>query len=386
MALPELIANSPTPGSFVPITTLNAAVSTTPAANTQETWTFAGSPPSALSTAGQFRFVVDSEILLDITGATGTSRTVLRGQEGSTVATHANGASVYHDLTAAGLLAYLQSSPNALVSKTDNYTASAGQWVFMTVASKAVTLPTTPASGSSVSVTALATGVTVARGGSDTITGIDQTTANATTTATSLGVPFGGTITLVYSGATSTWYVSTSNVTIDASGQTVVSGLLYTDNGQIQARSTPGTGVILLAAQSSGANYIESAMSGGPGDLHLSGQGGTMTNLYLDATNTNVSGSAVVAGQINTTNGQIQARYGNGVVALAAQGSGANYIESSNTGASADLQITGVGGGTMSNLYLQASNVIIGGSIPTSDPHSAGHLWRSGNTLMISTG
>lgn len=115
MALPELTLNSPTPGTKAPITTLAVAVTTTPAALTVETWTLGGqnvvnvgSPfvaalPTGLTQPGQFRFQIDSEICLDITGSNAANRTVMRGVEGSTVATHAIGASVYHYMTAAAL-------------------------------------------------------------------------------------------------------------------------------------------------------------------------------------------------------------------------------------------------------------------------------------------
>lgn len=105
MALPELYMNSPVPGTQVPLTTLAAPVSTTPAALTVETWTFTAAPPAALAQAGQFRILVDSEICLDITGGGGTSRQIQRGVELQTgaITTHANGANVAHILTAAGL-------------------------------------------------------------------------------------------------------------------------------------------------------------------------------------------------------------------------------------------------------------------------------------------
>ena len=104
MALPELIANSPTPGSNVPITTLAAAITTTGAT----TITTAAAAPAALQAAGQFRIVVDSEIMLVTAGASGTTWTVTRGAETEgPAATHLNGAGVYHYLTAGAALALL---------------------------------------------------------------------------------------------------------------------------------------------------------------------------------------------------------------------------------------------------------------------------------------
>jgi hypothetical protein len=99
MALPELFANSPTPGQNVSLTTLNAAVTTTNAT----TITTLAAAPAVLQGAGQFRVIIDSEILIVTAGATGTSWTVVRGAEGSTAATHSNGTAVYHSLTADAL-------------------------------------------------------------------------------------------------------------------------------------------------------------------------------------------------------------------------------------------------------------------------------------------
>ncbi len=64
-------------------------------------------PVSLRAATGQFRVVVDSEILLIAASASGAPPwTVLqRGAEGSTAATHASGASVYHYLTAGALAA-----------------------------------------------------------------------------------------------------------------------------------------------------------------------------------------------------------------------------------------------------------------------------------------
>ncbi len=103
MSNPELIANSPTPGSVAAIATLASPVSTTPAPGTVETWTFNSAPPAALQAAGQYRFTVDSEICIDVTGGGGSSRQIQRGAEGSTVATHLSGTSIFHGLTAGAL-------------------------------------------------------------------------------------------------------------------------------------------------------------------------------------------------------------------------------------------------------------------------------------------
>jgi hypothetical protein len=92
----ELFANDLT-------TTLTVAVSTTPAANTQETWTVASSAGFGFGTAGQYRARVDSEIVMVTAAPSGTTLTVLRGQEGTLTATHANGATLSQVLTAAAI-------------------------------------------------------------------------------------------------------------------------------------------------------------------------------------------------------------------------------------------------------------------------------------------
>lgn len=99
MALPELFANSPTPGSTEALTTLSAAVTST----TATTITVAASAPSGLQASGQFRISLDSELLLVTGGASTTTWTVTRGVEGSTAATHSSGADVWNILTAGAL-------------------------------------------------------------------------------------------------------------------------------------------------------------------------------------------------------------------------------------------------------------------------------------------
>lgn len=84
-------------------TTLGAAIATTPAAGTQETWTLAATSmfPQA---AGQTRLIVDSEILIATTPpASGTTISVTRGQEGTTPAAHANGATITQIVSAGSL-------------------------------------------------------------------------------------------------------------------------------------------------------------------------------------------------------------------------------------------------------------------------------------------
>jgi hypothetical protein len=99
VALPELLANSPTPGASGAETTLAAAV-TDPAA---VSISVAAAARPVLQAAGQFRLEVDSEVMLVTGGSSTTTWTVVRGVEGTTAATHASGASVYHVWTAGAL-------------------------------------------------------------------------------------------------------------------------------------------------------------------------------------------------------------------------------------------------------------------------------------------
>jgi hypothetical protein len=99
MALPELLANSPTPGVSGAETALAAAV-TDPAAVSITT---AAPARPVLQALGQFRLEVDSEVMLVTGGSSTTTWTVVRGVEGTTAATHASGASVYHVWTAGAL-------------------------------------------------------------------------------------------------------------------------------------------------------------------------------------------------------------------------------------------------------------------------------------------
>lgn len=82
--------------------TLSAAITTTGA--TSCTVTSATGFPSS----GNFRMLVDSEIMI-VTAVAGSTFTITRGAEGTTAATHANGAAVTHVLTA-GALAAMQSA------------------------------------------------------------------------------------------------------------------------------------------------------------------------------------------------------------------------------------------------------------------------------------
>lgn len=73
-------------------TTLSAAITSTSAT------TLSVTSATAFPSGGNFRIIVDSEIML-VTGVSGTTFTVTRGIEGTTAATHSNGATLTHVLT-----------------------------------------------------------------------------------------------------------------------------------------------------------------------------------------------------------------------------------------------------------------------------------------------
>src|SRR5438045_5601408 len=115
MALPELIADSSTPGTVTAVGILNAEckigdieITTLQAA------------PVALQGAGQFRIVVDHEIMLVTGGATTTKWKVSRGasltdeSSAQTEAKHNSGTAVIHFLTSGGLKALLPLPPGTL--------------------------------------------------------------------------------------------------------------------------------------------------------------------------------------------------------------------------------------------------------------------------------
>lgn len=115
MAL-EAYANCPSPSSpSTAWTTLSAGIN-----NSVTALTVASA--SAFPSAGQFRIAIGDELLL-VTAVVGTTFTVSRGVEGSTAASHSSGATVFHVLTAAGLLR----SPGPLTTTGDvSYLASSG--------------------------------------------------------------------------------------------------------------------------------------------------------------------------------------------------------------------------------------------------------------------
>lgn len=100
MALPELLINSPTPGSREALTTLELELSES---GTEMTWV--ANVPVSLQKAGQFRVVIGSEIILCEAKAEATKKVKIleRGAEGSTKAIHTIGSKIFAVPTAEAL-------------------------------------------------------------------------------------------------------------------------------------------------------------------------------------------------------------------------------------------------------------------------------------------
>lgn len=134
-------------------------------------------------TQGQFRILIDSEIML-VTGVSGTTYTVTRGTEGTTAASHSNGVPVTHILTAAalnqitGLTAPVQGSTRTI---TTSYTVDSTSpdfeiWCNSPSAAINLTLPT-PTAGRTLRIRdiggqAETNNITLVRHGSESINGL----------------------------------------------------------------------------------------------------------------------------------------------------------------------------------------------------------------------
>lgn len=92
MSVKETLKNNPA-------TTLSAAITDTTGTSVSVT------DGSVFPSSGQFRIIVDSEIMLVTARATNTL-TVVRGSEGSTAATHSSGAAITQILTAGAMQRY----------------------------------------------------------------------------------------------------------------------------------------------------------------------------------------------------------------------------------------------------------------------------------------
>lgn len=75
--------------------------------NTSDPVTFSVASASTFPTSGNFRVLIDNEILL-VTSVSGTSFTASRAQEGTAIAAHTSGAAITQTITAAGLLQFIR--------------------------------------------------------------------------------------------------------------------------------------------------------------------------------------------------------------------------------------------------------------------------------------
>jgi hypothetical protein len=133
--------------------------------NTTTPVTFVVANAAAFPATGNFRVLVEAEILL-VTVRSGTSFTATRAQEGTAAVAHANGATVTHVLTAGGLQQIVadgvaSARPAAFVTLTYGPTigvpdAGAGNWFLVTVtntAAHAFPAPINAASGRMITLT-----------------------------------------------------------------------------------------------------------------------------------------------------------------------------------------------------------------------------------------
>lgn len=109
----EQVSNSAT-------TTLSAGINSSDASLTVAS-------ASLFPTSGRFRILIDSEILI-VTAVSGTTFTVTRGAEGTTGASHSNGATVRLILTAASFDAYVRDRGAFSVGLADMKPAVAGTY------------------------------------------------------------------------------------------------------------------------------------------------------------------------------------------------------------------------------------------------------------------
>jgi hypothetical protein len=96
---------------------VNNAQTTTAGAinNTSDPVTFAVTDATKFPTTGNFRVIIDSEILL-VTSVSGSNFTAKRAQEGTTIASHSSGAGITHILTAGSFYQWL--SDRGMISKS----------------------------------------------------------------------------------------------------------------------------------------------------------------------------------------------------------------------------------------------------------------------------
>lgn len=108
--------------------TLNGAIN-----NSVTTLTASSAAPTALQT-GNSRWRIDDELTLLTAGGSGTSWTITRGIEGTTAASHADGATISHVFTAAS--SKLLPAIGMRAFNSANISLSAGAWTNITLDSE----------------------------------------------------------------------------------------------------------------------------------------------------------------------------------------------------------------------------------------------------------
>lgn len=114
MALPELLINSTVPGERIALAPLKGELTS----GGTEFEIEAAELPAGLRLAGQFRVLIDKEIILCEGKAEVTKKVkvITRGAEGSTAVAHGGGASIYQIVTLEGLEQWLLGEPWKLAS------------------------------------------------------------------------------------------------------------------------------------------------------------------------------------------------------------------------------------------------------------------------------
>lgn len=275
MAL-ELYVNSPTPGAIVALGTLAAPINTAPAPGTVETYAVSAAAPTGLrSASGQFRVVIDSEIMIVAASASGASPwTFTRGAEGSTPHTHPTLTQIFHFLTAGALAALPVSSAqgqegvNLGAAQTLDYLGAATrkQLVGVVNADLTVTLSNT-AAGSEALLPLTQDGT-----GSHALIISDGTNTLAVAIATAPGAL---TIVAVYCPAPGVLKV----VVLGGSGMpnpmTTAGDLIVAASGGVPARLAKGTDGQVLTM----ASGLETWAAGGVGGA-LTISGGAPTSVF----------------------------------------------------------------------------------------------------------
>lgn len=120
----ELIVNSASPGRPIPLCSLLAPITTTPAPGTIESYPVSAPAPFALrSVDGVFRVVIDNEYMIVTAKADGSSPWGFqRGAENSPPTTHLAGSSVFYTMTTGAINSLITQGTAAAIGTTDGGT------------------------------------------------------------------------------------------------------------------------------------------------------------------------------------------------------------------------------------------------------------------------